>query len=69
MADAGQPVVHQERTGCCYATGQKVWVSDPQGIPWETFVTEGNSTEFGENFDRDLLNDKRMRVGKQEKCC
>ena len=69
LSDAGQPVVHQESTVCCYATGQKVWVSDPQGIPWETFVSEGSSTEFGENFDRDLLNDNRTSVGKQEKCC
>ena len=55
LSEAGRPLVHQDKTVCCYASGQKVWVSDPQGVPWETFVTDGTSTTFGENFDHDLL--------------
>ena len=46
LSEAGQPLVHQDKTVCCYASGQKVWVSDPQGVPWETFVTDGTSTTF-----------------------
>ena len=32
---------------CCYARSEKQWVSDPQGVPWETFLTHGESTAYG----------------------
>ena len=69
LAEVGRPLVHQDKTVCCYATGQKVWISDPQGIPWETFVTEGASTSFGENFDLELLESNPWRQGTPAKCC
>jgi catechol 2,3-dioxygenase-like lactoylglutathione lyase family enzyme len=69
LADAGRPLVHQEKTVCCYATGQKVWIADPQGVPWETFVTEGASTSFGENFDLELLESSSSRQETPAKCC
>ena len=69
LAEAGSPIVHQDKTVCCYATGQKVWISDPQGVPWETFVTEGASTSFGENFDLELLESNPSRQEIPAKCC
>jgi len=39
--DAGKSVVRQENASCCYARGNKGWVSDPSGILWETFHTFG----------------------------
>ncbi len=44
---AGQRVVRQENATCCYARGNKGWVSDPSGISWETFHTFGESTVYG----------------------
>lgn len=44
---AGQKVVKQENATCCYARGNKGWVSDPSGISWETFHTFGESTVYG----------------------
>ena len=44
---AGQSVVRQENASCCYARGNKGWVSDPSGISWETFHTFGESTVYG----------------------
>jgi hypothetical protein len=32
-----QPIKSQENTACCYATSDKHWVTDPQGIAWESF--------------------------------
>jgi hypothetical protein len=26
-------------TTCCYARQDKIWVRDPDGTPWEVFVT------------------------------
>ncbi|MFZ0888404.1 MAG: ArsI/CadI family heavy metal resistance metalloenzyme [Candidatus Binataceae bacterium] len=44
---AGQSVVKQENAACCYARGNKGWVSDPSGISWETFHTFGENTMYG----------------------
>lgn len=36
--DATQnPVEAQEQTSCCYSRSDKYWITDPQGIPWESF--------------------------------
>ena len=34
---------------CCYAKSDKYWVTDPQGIAWETFHTLASIPVFGEN--------------------
>lgn len=34
---------------CCYAKSDKYWVTDPQGIAWETFHTLDNIPVFGED--------------------
>jgi len=39
LAAAGNRVVTQKDTACCYARSDKAWVKDPQGIAWETFFT------------------------------
>jgi predicted enzyme related to lactoylglutathione lyase len=44
---AGEKVAKQENASCCYARGNKGWVSDPSGISWETFHTFGESTVYG----------------------
>lgn len=46
---AGQAMLTQEGTTCCYARSDKHWVADPQGIAWETYHTLGDSPTFGES--------------------
>ena len=36
-------------TTCCYANSDKYWVTDPQGVAWETFRTLGNAPVYGES--------------------
>ena len=36
-------------TTCCYASSDKYWVTDPQGVAWETFRTLGNAPVYGES--------------------
>ena len=48
LAGAGG-VARQEDATCCYARSDKAWVWDPQGVPWETFRTHGESTVYGED--------------------
>lgn len=39
MDTAGLDAVEEKGTGCCYARSDKHWVTDPQGIAWESFHT------------------------------
>ncbi len=47
LEQAGMGMVSQEATTCCYAESNKHWVTDPQGIAWETFHTLGEVPTFG----------------------
>jgi hypothetical protein len=38
----------EQGVACCYARSDKYWVSDPQGVRWETFHTLGNAPVYGE---------------------
>ncbi|HEX6754665.1 MAG TPA: ArsI/CadI family heavy metal resistance metalloenzyme [Mycobacteriales bacterium] len=38
LAAAGLATATEENTTCCYATQDKVWVSDPDGAPWEVYT-------------------------------
>ncbi len=49
LRDAGRTVHEQKAARCCYARGDKVWVTDPQGVAWETFATFGEINVFGED--------------------
>jgi catechol 2,3-dioxygenase-like lactoylglutathione lyase family enzyme len=48
VARAAVPAVDERNTSCCYAKSDKYWVTDPQGIAWETFHTLGDIPTFGE---------------------
>jgi len=39
--------IEQPAAVCCYARSDKTWSFDPEGIPWETFVTHGESPVYG----------------------
>jgi catechol 2,3-dioxygenase-like lactoylglutathione lyase family enzyme len=44
-ADAG--LVDEPGAQCCYATSDKYWITDPQGIAWETYHSLGSIPMFG----------------------
>lgn len=48
LARAGQNLVKQEETSCCYSKSNKYWVQDPQGVAWEAFHTLGEVPVFGD---------------------
>ena len=56
---AGEAMQTQQATTCCYARSDKHWVTDPQGVAWETFHTLGTSPTFGTSRD----------VSKPEEAC
>ena len=44
-----------EEGACCYAEQQKVWVSDPDGAPWEIYTVLGDA--------------ETMSPGSSDACC
>jgi hypothetical protein len=40
-----------DRPVLCYAKSEKSWITDPQGLSWETFLTSGESTLYGDSVD------------------
>src|SRR5258708_4891809 len=52
LKQAEGPVLEQGATTCCYAESEKSWILDPQGLSWETFLTHGDSTVYGEGFSQ-----------------
>jgi len=63
---AGQSVVKQTNAACCYARGDKGWVSDPSGISWETFHTFGESTVYGDDLAPGPVASKPLE---SDSCC
>ena len=51
------------QTTCCYAKSEKAWIDDPAGISWETFLTSGESTDYGTSAQRG------PRVAHEKECC
>ncbi len=49
LRSAGESTRDQEGAACCYATSNKSWVTDPNGLRWETFFTFGEATTYGED--------------------
>lgn len=47
LQGAGRPIVDEGATTCCYARSEKNWISDPQGVVWEAFLTSGETTDYG----------------------
>ena len=61
---AGGNVIEQGQTSCCYAKSEKAWIDDPSGISWETFLTSGESTDYG-----DGTGEREARVAHEKSCC
>src|SRR6201996_7187653 len=66
LRDAGGAVIEQGQTACCYAKSEKSWIDDPAGIAWETFLTTGESTDYGDGSGQRVA---RVAHEKQSACC
>lgn len=65
---AGRPVLEERGTTCCYARSDKRWVTDPDGVVWETFLTNGAATVYGDSPASETLAE-REPVGAGCGCC
>lgn len=65
---AGRPVIEQGQTACCYAQSEKSWIDDPAGISWETFLTTGESTAYGDGTG-ERSGEARIAHAADKACC
>ena len=47
LVAADSSIVEETDASCCYAKSDKYWVTDPQGIAWETYHSLGSIPMFG----------------------
>jgi len=47
LESADASLIEESDASCCYANSDKYWVTDPQGIAWETFHSLKNIPTFG----------------------
>jgi catechol 2,3-dioxygenase-like lactoylglutathione lyase family enzyme len=50
LTKAEVSVTRQENASCCYARGNKAWVTDPNRVSWETFYSFGDSVTYGNDL-------------------
>jgi hypothetical protein len=65
LHEAGGNIIEQGQTACCYAKSEKSWIDDPSGIAWETFLTTGESTTYGDGSGE---RDARVAHERQSAC-
>src|SRR5215467_6196144 len=69
LSRAKRPIVEAKGATCCYAQSDKQWIADPQGIPWETFFTYGESTVYGEGSLGKLREANEAATCCEASCC
>ncbi|MEM7120031.1 MAG: VOC family protein [Pseudomonadota bacterium] len=64
LRDAGYLAKDDNESNCGYAEQTKVWVSDPQGVVWETFHSKKPLEDYGENdLPDELISELRTGAG------
>jgi hypothetical protein len=48
VAQAEIAALEQENASCCYARSDKYWITDPQGVAWESFRSLDTVPVYGE---------------------
>jgi catechol 2,3-dioxygenase-like lactoylglutathione lyase family enzyme len=69
LQQADRPVLDEGATTCCYAQSEKSWIADPQGLSWETFLTTGESTVYGDSADLGPIRTTTTDASADGACC
>ncbi len=64
-ASEGQ-IYDQGQVTCCYADSTKAWIRDPDGVAWETFLTHGQATIYGDGVREEAA---RLSQSDEAACC
>ena len=76
LTSVGRPVLEEGATNCCYAKSEKNWITDPDGVIWETFLTNGETTAYGDKPVEEMamtklagLSDAKSANASPSACC
>jgi catechol 2,3-dioxygenase-like lactoylglutathione lyase family enzyme len=75
LAAAEIAAFDQQNTVCCYARSDKYWITDPQGVAWETFHTLESVPVYGEARGAEStaccspMPPERSQPAKSVRCC
>ena len=67
LSEAERQTFDQPDAHCCYARSSKTWVRDPDDVAWETFVTHGEITQYGD--DREPAGELGEANPEPDRCC
>ena len=65
LRKADAPMLEEGQTTCCYAKSEKSWISDPDGVVWEAFYTNGESVVYGDSPELSAVSDNASETS----CC
>jgi predicted lactoylglutathione lyase len=65
LRQADAPMLEEGQTTCCYARSEKSWISDPDGVVWEAFYTNGESVVYGEGPELSAISENAAKTS----CC
>lgn len=69
VADAEIAAFDQPQAQCCYAKSDKYWITDPQGIAWETYHTLEQAEIFGADTERTAVAPTPSEPATAQACC
>lgn len=65
---AGMADLVEDESTCCYATQDKVWAVEPEGLRWEWYRVLEDSETFGEDRSPEVASAPQT-PGIPERCC
>ena len=69
LSRADRPVREEQAATCCYARSDKQWITDPQGVAWETFLTHGETPVYGHSGGAGRLAHNEAPEAMPSSCC
>jgi catechol 2,3-dioxygenase-like lactoylglutathione lyase family enzyme len=72
LQKADTTVISEKDAHCCYARSDKYWVTDPQGIAWESFRSLASIPLFGGSSDQSATSEEGSDCGSgspKSSCC
>lgn len=61
LGAAEQSTLAEPDAQCCYASSNKHWARDPQGVIWEMFHTMGGAPTYGEDLRDEIPHQPRPK--------
>jgi Glyoxalase/Bleomycin resistance protein/Dioxygenase superfamily len=69
LETADSKLIQETEQACCYARGDKYWVTDPTGIAWETLHSLGSIRVYGEDTPVFNHGSSTVSADPSDACC